>query len=120
MGAKPQTPPSPALASPASQQESVLQVGCSSTPIPSIRHCKLQDPPCSQTVLSPCHLSETLKNFLLLYREEEEVSDQLLGRIPHSIEPSYWAKTPDPFYTCLGFSSQPAGEFSAGRPVQDP
>lgn len=57
----------------------------------------------------------TLKHSLLQYREDQEVSDEPPGGIPYSLGPPYGAQTPDPSATFLGFSSQKAVEFHAGR-----
>lgn len=48
-GSKPPVPLPPAPASLVSQQESLLQGGCSIIPIPTTGPCKLPVPPCPQT-----------------------------------------------------------------------
>lgn len=65
-----------------SQQERLLQIGCSITPIPTF---KLQAYLHLLTFLSSCILNESLKCRLLLFSEDQEVSDQPAGRTPHSL-----------------------------------
>lgn len=66
------------------------------TSIPTIGPCKLQVSPHSQTLLSPCSLSGTLKDSLPLHREDQKVSDQPHGSTPHALRPLYSFKTLGP------------------------